>query len=426
MEDKNLIIDDIKEEDEYFEEVEDDLHAEAIDFPKAVIWGTDWTAETIARQIAKGNIDLNPSFQRRDAWSDKEKSKLIESLILNIPVPTIVLAEDRNKRNHYIVIDGKQRLLSIIQFYSDNKIIKDELKDFYTTLSKAEGWHDKKDNLKDTYATLSLSGLETLKGLNKKTYSDISEDYLTNIDNAAIRTVVIKNWPDEDFLYTVFLRLNTGSKKLYPQELRQALKPGKFLSYLDEASAQSEYVMKMLNNKQPDKRMRDVELALRYFGFKYFILDYKGNLKEFLDSTCEKLNKTWDKNESEIKENFKQFEEAIKFSFDIFETHPFGRFNNGTSSRSFNRCIFELFSYYFSDSTIRNLIDGNKEEFKKEFIKLNDKQEFAQTIEGYPKMTEKVVSRFNQFADLLMKIDKKGKLGQLKKFECVGSGIKEI
>ena len=148
MEDKNLIIDDVTEEDEYFEEVEDDLHAEEIDFPKAVIWGTDWTTETIARQIAKGNIDLNPSFQRRDAWSDKEKSKLIESLILNIPVPTIVLAEDRKKRNHYIVIDGKQRLLSIIQFYSDNRVIKEELK--------------------DTYTTLTLSGLETLNGLNKK------------------------------------------------------------------------------------------------------------------------------------------------------------------------------------------------------------------------------------------------------------------
>ena len=406
MEDKNLIIDEVMEEDEYFEEVEDDLHAEEIDFPKAVIWGTDWTTETIARQIAKGNIDLNPSFQRRDAWSDKEKSKLIESLILNIPVPTIVLAEDRKKRNHYIVIDGKQRLLSIIQFYSDNRVIKEELK--------------------DTYTTLTLSGLETLNGLNKKTYSDISEDYLTNIDNAAIRTVVIKNWPDEDFLYTVFLRLNTGSKKLYPQELRQALKPGKFLSYLDEASAQSEYVMKMLNNKQPDKRMRDVELALRYFGFKYYILEYKGNLKEFLDSTCEKLNKAWDKDELEIKENFKQFEEAIKFAFEIFPKHPFGRFSNGISSNSFNRCIFELFSYYFSEDNIRNLIDGNKEEFKKEFIKLNDKQDFIQTIEGYPKMTEKVVSRFNQFADLLKKIDKNDELGQLKKFECVGSGIKEI
>lgn len=401
MEDKDLIIDEVMEEDE------DDQNAKENDFSKAVIWGTDWTAETVARQIAKGNIDLNPSFQRRDAWSDKEKSRLIESLILNIPVPPIILAEDRNKRNHYIVIDGKQRLLSIIQFYSDSKEVNEEL--------------DKKK-----YNTLALSGLDILKELNKKTYSEISENYLTNIDNAAIRTIVIKNWPYEDFLYTVFLRLNTGSKKLSPQELRQALKPGEFLNFLDEASADSEPVRRMLNNKQPDKRMRDVELALRYFAFKYFITDYKGNLKEFMDSTCEKLNKSWISEESNIKENFKQLEEAIEFSFEIFDTHPFGRFNNGTSSRSFNRCIFELFSYYFSDDNIRNIINKNMSEFKDKFKKLNDKQEFIQTIEGYPKMTEKVVSRFNQFADLLMDIDKKGALGQLKKFECVGSGIKEI
>lgn len=400
MEDKNLIIDDVMEEDE------DDQNAET-DYSKAVIWGTDWTTETVARQIAKGNIDLNPSFQRRDAWSDKEKSKLIESLILNIPVPPIVLAEIQGKRNHFIVIDGKQRLLSIIQFYSDSKNIMEELGE-------------------KNYKTLTLSGLEALKELNTKSYSDISDDYLTNIDNAAIRTVVIKNWPDEHFLYTVFLRLNTGSKKLSPQELRQALKPGEFLNFLDDASADSEPIRRMLNNKQPDKRMRDVELALRYFGFKYYILDYKGNLKEFLDSTCEKLNTLWNSDEANIKENFKQLEEAIKFVFDIFIDYPFGRFTNGKSLKSFNRCVFELFSYYFSENNIRDVIKKNVSEFKDEFIKLNDKQEFIQTINGYPKMTKNVVSRFNQFADLLMDIDKKGELGQLKKFECVGSGLKEI
>lgn len=398
MEEKEVIIDDVMEENE------DDQCAKEVDFSNAVVWGTDWTAETIARQTAKGNIDLNPSFQRRDAWTAKEKSKLIESLMLGIPVPPIVLAEDRNNRNHYIVIDGKQRLLSIMQFFADCESIKVELNE-------------------KNYDTLSLQGLEILDSLNKKTYSTIPEQYISNIENVTIRTVIIKNWPDEDFLYTVFLRLNTGSKKLSPQELRQALKPGAFLDYLDAASADSDSIRKMLGNKQPDKRMRDVELALRYFAFKYYILEYKGNLKDFMDSTCEKLNNSWEEKELCIRNDFEQLEEAISFSYELFEKHPFGRYSYGVSSKSFNRCIFELFSYYFSDASIRDVVRDNKNEFVNGFIKLNDKQEFIQTIEGYPKMTEKVVGRFNQFADLLMEIDTLNKLGNIRKLKTVGSGI---
>ncbi|HFR4125238.1 TPA: DUF262 domain-containing protein [Yersinia enterocolitica] len=79
----------------------------------AVVFSTDWTTETIINQISKGTIDLNPNFQRRDAWTQEEKSKFIESLILGFPIPPIVLALNKNIRGKYIVLDGKQRLLSI-------------------------------------------------------------------------------------------------------------------------------------------------------------------------------------------------------------------------------------------------------------------------------------------------------------------------
>lgn len=83
---------------------------------QSVVSGTDWTAETIITQIDKGNIQLNPRFQRRDAWETTRKSQFIESLILGLPIPQLVLAESPSKRGAYIVIDGKQRLLSIRQF----------------------------------------------------------------------------------------------------------------------------------------------------------------------------------------------------------------------------------------------------------------------------------------------------------------------
>jgi hypothetical protein len=98
-------------------ESEDDLQGlDAKSLSEAVVFATDWTAETILRQMERGNIYMNPKYQRRDAWRAATKSRFIESLILGLPVPPLVLAEAKGKRGSYIVIDGKQRLLTIRQF----------------------------------------------------------------------------------------------------------------------------------------------------------------------------------------------------------------------------------------------------------------------------------------------------------------------
>lgn len=87
------------------------------DWTKGVaLWSTDWTAETVIRQLQKGNINLNPNWQRRGAWRDDRQSKFIESLILGLPVPQIVLAETPDQRGRFIVIDGKQRLITLLRF----------------------------------------------------------------------------------------------------------------------------------------------------------------------------------------------------------------------------------------------------------------------------------------------------------------------
>src|SRR5690349_7343822 len=84
----------------------------------AVVSATDWTTETIITQLDRGNIQLNPKFQRRDAWKLDRKSRFIESLIVGLPIPQIVLAEAKKQRGKFIVIDGKQRLLSILQYWA--------------------------------------------------------------------------------------------------------------------------------------------------------------------------------------------------------------------------------------------------------------------------------------------------------------------
>src|SRR2546428_10776086 len=84
---------------------------------KITVSSRDWTVETILRQIEQENIDLDPAFQRRNAWRDHRRSRLIESFVLGFPVPQIVLAENPRRSGSFIVIDGKQRLMTIAGLY---------------------------------------------------------------------------------------------------------------------------------------------------------------------------------------------------------------------------------------------------------------------------------------------------------------------
>src|SRR6202044_2306437 len=100
--------------------------------------------------------------------------------------------------------------------------------------------------------------------------------------NHSIRTVVLSNWNSERLLLSLFLRLNTGSVPLSPQELRQALIHGEFMQWLDQTSGELKGLRSLLNNGSPDRRMADAELMLRHFAFKESPLKYQGNLKQFL------------------------------------------------------------------------------------------------------------------------------------------------
>jgi len=259
---------------------EDDAEVRMEQFSDAIVYASDWTVETIISQISRGNININPRFQRRDAWSINKKSLFIESVILGLPIPQIVLAVNKDARGKYIVLDGKQRLLTLLQFTG--------------------GWEGNNN-------CFSLHGLKLRDDLNGKTYSDIRTESIEDSDqfsNYTIRSVVIKNWPNIDFLHTVFIRLNSKSTPLSPQELRQALFPGEFVFYINKRAGESKSLKALLGITEPDFRMRDVEILLRYLAFSFFISNYRGNLKKFLDDTCYEMNRNWLERQFEIKQRY--------------------------------------------------------------------------------------------------------------------------
>lgn len=371
--------------DEVGNENEDDLLPILESFEQAVVWGTDWTTETIMNQLFKGNIDLKPKFQRRDAWSPKAKSKFIESLLLGLPIPQIILAEKKDAKGKYIVIDGKQRLLSIRSFFA------------------------KEEN--DEFSPLKLSGLTILNDFNNKTYLDLIVEprfnqLITQLQNQPIRTTVIKNWPDELFLYTVFLRLNTGSIKLSPQELRQALHPGNFIDFTDDFSVNSIPIKQMLGLITPDFRMRDVEIVIRFFSNHFFLEEYDGNLKFSFDRTVNRLNQQWPEKEAEIKSEAINLEEAIKTTIEIFGLRDsFSKWNGSSFQGNFNRAIFDIMCYYFSKPHIREASLTKKEEIISEFKTLcvNDK-DFMTSFEHTTKSIQNTAKRLNTWGEAIAKI----------------------
>jgi hypothetical protein len=331
---------------EFDEEVDEQDVAEQVPAgtTAAVVSGNDWTTETIVSQLKRGNIQLNPRFQRRDAWKRDRKSRFIESLIVGLPIPQIVLAESKQDRGKFIVLDGKQRLLAIMQYWG---------------LGEGEN---------NAYA---LSGLTLRKDLGKTTFKELSTDpdlesEYNALCNQAIRTVVIRNWKDTNFLHTVFLRLNTGSVNLSPQELRQALLPGKFSDYVDEAAGESAGLRKLLGLEGPDPRMRDIEILARFLAFRFFAEKYPGRMKEFLDETFEAFNSDWGNYEPHVEEARADFETGVEELLKLFGDEVARK----PDSPQFNRAIFDALIFYHSQARVRRALRGKSARVKKAYEQL--------------------------------------------------------
>jgi hypothetical protein len=221
------------------------------------------------------------------------------------------------------------------------------------------------------------------------------EDALTSFENQTIRTVVIRNWDNESFLYTVFLRLNTGSVQLSPQELRQALHPGPFSKFVDDYSIESQLLRSVLKLKEPDFRMRDAELVIRYFAFRNFLNIYNGNLKPLLDETTRRFNGEWEANEDKIAEQVADFEMALHAAIGIFgRDHAFRKWNGTEYESQLNRAVFDALALSFSEQRVAERATAQREVVEGLFKELcSDDPDFRASIEGTTKSIESISTR---------------------------------
>lgn len=356
----------------------DDLNY--VDTTGILVYSRDWTIDTILKQIEMGNIDLNPSFQRRNAWTDEKRSKLIESIMMEYPIPEIVLAEDKSKKKSFIVIDGKQRLLTIAGF-------KDHEKYNY--------W--KSPKLKD---------LMVLRDLYGYTYSDIASDsdLLRTFENGSLRCTVINNYKDDQVLYDIFYRLNAGSSPLATQELRQVLNRGKYADFLIEITNEgNNLVQKVMGLDKPDPRLRDVEVILRLMSFLRFATSYQGNLKYFLDTTMLDFNNLIDKNREIIDNLYSRMLRAIELLIFFFDSPLYvGRkYIGGEYEKRFNRVLLEVEVFYFSYLIDIEDIKDQKDAFIQGFKVLSTDKDFAETLVTSTKSMDNYKTRYTKFQELI-------------------------
>lgn len=291
-----------------------------------------------------------------------------------------MLAEEKDDRGSFLVIDGKQRLLSMQQFAG-------------ITVNPSQ-------------TALTLTGLKFRTELNDKTYEDLKSDsrlrnHLNAFDNQPIRTVVVKNWQKEDVLYLIFHRLNSETLPLSPQELRQALHPGPFLRYAADYTMELGGIHRALGIDKPDFRMRDVELFVRYVAFQNNIHSYSGNLKKFLDDSCNRLNGEWVAMEAEIKEQAARMESGIRTAYDIFRSHTFRKLSEDTYETRFNKAIFDIVVYYFADESIRKKASAKKTNVKAAFERVSHDPAFLRSIELTTKSIQATGTRFRLWGQQL-------------------------
>lgn len=265
----------------------DDLQVDEYDITATP---NDFNVITLHNFVESGAVRI-PGFQRNFVWDLSRASKLIESLILGLPVPQLFLYEQA--RNKFLVIDGQQRLMSIYYFIKKRFPKKEKRVELRAIFDKEGTIPDEILHDDDYFQSFNLKLAEKLpnhpnkfKGLNYATLSD----YKTQFDLRPIRNVVVKqNSPtdDDSSMYEVFNRLNTGGINLRPQEIRTSMYHSKFYVMLYHINSDPEF-RRILRSPEPDLHMKDIEILLRGFAMLIEGTDYAPSMVKFLNQFSRK------------------------------------------------------------------------------------------------------------------------------------------
>lgn len=357
----------------------------------------DLEIDSLHNKKIRGRLILQPDFQRQYVWDSIKASKLIESAVLQIPLPIVYLSEEKDGKEY--VIDGQQRLTSFFSFidgqFPDGKQFR-------------------------------LGGLNVRTDLNGKKFSELDDETQEKIRYYIIRVITFQKDSSEDLKFEIFERLNTGSVQLNDQELRNCLYRGKLNQSLREMALEPDF-MYLCGLKTPDKRMRDVELVLRFCAFYHkTYLNYKAPIRKFLNSEAQEKRNISDSDLLEMRSAFKN---ACQITRSVFDKRAFKRYYKGTldnpngswEPKKFNVSLYDIIMYSFAKED-KNRVFQNLDSIREALIYLmTEDQEFIDSIELSTSSVQAVTTRFDKWRGALQRI-----LGIAQKEpRCFSRNIKE-
>lgn len=278
-----------------------DREMEAVVY-KIASYPADYTLQGLFDKWQEGDIFI-PPFQRGFVWTVSQASKLIESFLLGLPVPSIFLYKEKESQK-LLVIDGQQRLQTIFGFFK-NEFPRTK-RPFY---------------LKDVNPKW--------KG---KSFSDLPEPDKRRLRDSVLRAIIVEQLDpkDDTSISHIFQRLNTGGTTLNPQEIRNCVFQGAFNDLLEQLNKKEKW-RKIIGLPQEDNRMRDKELILRFLALLYEYKQYEKPMKDFLSNFMGKYKNS----ENKMKEFKDIFEKTVSTINDKLEPKPF-KIRAGVNAAAFD------------------------------------------------------------------------------------------
>jgi len=279
----------------------------------------------LIRMIRDDDLLLDPDYQRNYVWNNKKASLLIESILLNVPIPVIYVSEDEESR--WSVVDGLQRLYSLYRFFGNE---------------------------------FRLTRLEVLTELERLPYSKLNPKAARILNNGILRIIVILQESHPEIKYDIFQRLNQSPIKLTEQELRNCVYRGRFINMLKDLRNNQKF-LSCMGFKVSQKRFLDAELILRYFALADAFDSETGKVKGYLSKMKTFLNAYIEKHKSEPPEEIarfeKRFEDTIEKVHLVFGERAFRRVvdREGNKDALLNRALMDVIMVSFDRLSIDDI-----------------------------------------------------------------------
>ena len=316
-------------------------------------------------------IDLQPDFQRlRGIWKSRDQSRLIESLMLRIPIPVFYVSAD--EEDNWSVVDGVQRMSTICDFVNDK---------------------------------FSLTSLEYLKRYDDHEHSDLPRSLQRRISETQLTINVIEPGTPTEVMFNIFTRINTGGTQLNAQEIRHAVNPGQVREFLKKLASSPEF-KDATDNSINSKRMADRECVLRFLAFRVTPPEQynASKLDDFLMEAMEKINSMQC---SERKTLAEDFTKSMCAAHSIFGDNAFRKPRTEKSRFPINKALVETWSVQLADCSqdqIDKLIEKHEDVQKQFAEQLQQDDEFDDAISQSTSDPKRIRKRFRTVSEIVKEV----------------------